>query len=219
MILLFYTGVYLVLALKSQRFLEYFIPVAVLTIAMFFETNRVFITNHSKATATAGILVIIFGLIGLTNIYNRQVIALRQQLSDYPLAMDAAQELQRHLKPGDIVFTQSWSDPPALFFNAPEFYYLNFLDPYFMYHRNPEKFTIWQRVKAGESKNPLREIQRQFNARAVFIRALPQDYISKLEAQLTEQLCHGPYKTRQRHKVFILPEKINPPVKSNKQVP
>ena len=74
-----------------------------------------------------------------------------------------------------------------------------------MYARDKEKFAAWNRIKAGNSKDPLGEIQKEFKARAVFIRALPENKQSKLEVQLIEQLGRPPYKSVQGHKIFILP--------------
>jgi hypothetical protein len=71
--------------------------------------------------------------------------------------------------PNLIIFTGEWSDTPALFYGAPQFKYLVFLDPNFMYAYSPEKYNLWKKISDGKVLFPAIRIQKDFNSNIVFL--------------------------------------------------
>ncbi len=205
-----FAGFYLLLAGRGQRFTEYFIPVGVTFVALYVSWARpVILTRRPVRLALLG-LVVAYVVTGNFVGYGSKLMAQYANQINRPKYAAAADFLQTNLEPGDIVFTESWSDPPVLFYGAPEQRYLVFLDPFFFYARDAERFELWKQVKLGRHPDPLPVIRDTFGARAVFMRAPRIDgqlRKFKLHAQLEAALGEPDFISKRGEVVYLIPPK------------
>ncbi|MCJ8331578.1 MAG: hypothetical protein HRT89_22180 [Lentisphaeria bacterium] len=203
------SATYLVLCCRSFRFIEYATPVYVLTLAMIVcKADIMDLLSRKRLIVIAAIAVfIIMESPGLLVTYSR-IASNDAKLKNLSYAADAGDYISKNLEPGDVVFTRKWSTGPYVFFQAPDQYYLNFLDPYFMYVYDPEKLKLWQEIKGGTHPDPATAAQEQFSAKAIFISNESIDYgrdvgMSVLESNLRKTIG-APYISKQGHKVWLL---------------
>ncbi len=177
----FYTLIYFILTARSIRFLEYFVPVAVMFIALYFQSNNVSeVIRRPMIKVFLIFIMIIFGSAGYAKCYFKYVKFKRDAQQQAPLYADAANWLKENIDDNEIVFTAGFADSSPLFFGAPNLKYLVFLDAYFMYQRSPERFKLWLHIITGGSNDPVSLIRNVFNSRVVFL--------SSLYPRLKEQL-------------------------------
>ena len=94
------------------------------------------------------------------------------------------------MNPQQIVFTGGWDDAPMLFYGAPHYKYLVFLDPCFMYAFSSDKYLKWQRIVEGKTLYPAMEIHKEFNADLVFLSRRRKGLAEMLEQSPYAKLCY-----------------------------
>ena len=207
----FVSLLYLVMTFRSQRFAEYLVPIGVTFIALYWSLAGPALTLAKlPRVQKAGIAVVIglYILLGNGWMLGGRIVRRFIYQNNQPRYAETTAFLQEKLAPGDHVFTQSWSDPPILFFGAPEQHYLVFLDPFFMYARDKDRFVLWNEIKSGGNEAPLPAIRDTFGAKAVFIRG---DFYQgrpvkfKIHAQLEQQLGPPDLVSKQGDVVYLIP--------------
>jgi len=159
MALSFCAGAFLVLTLRSQRHVEYFVPLAVAAVAAWFSEFR--IANFKTllrqnavvamlAAAVAFSLIAVYAGIGLAR-------AKKDLAGNYSFTLyeKAAEYLKTHAAPDEIVVNADWDDMPPLFFRDDGNRYIMGLDPTFMYRANPKRYWDYVNFTLGKSTDPV----------------------------------------------------------------
>lgn len=171
---------FMVLTLKSKRYVEYYMPFMLLFAAS--STTDVHrIINYKKIKqywekfsksirATLLICLYILTLLIMPSVYDK---ILSVRLSDsYPLDKfeAASQWLSQNSPAQSIVFHSDWDEWPILFYHNPHNYYIIGLDPTFMENYNSGLHKLYRDITIGNVNNDLSDIiKRNFNAQYVFV--------------------------------------------------
>jgi hypothetical protein len=165
---------YLVLMMKSRRFVEYFPPSAVLFFA-FAVRDRLgnvdwtrLITREGKkearAAAVAAGTLILFAA-------HSTITAARTDIRNEPASVayrGGAEWLAKHTPAGAAVFHTDWDDFPMLFFYNSHNLYLVGLDPDFMRLKDEKLFRRYEDITLGRVREPEDEILYDFGCEYVF---------------------------------------------------
>ncbi len=194
--LFLYSSILLVFTLKSQRYIEYLIPWAVISgafllrdtvrnesthrasLSIFLETIEQRMTRYIQTPksvilyanhgAIAILSILLIAIIGIQNITN--VHADLQSGFVYSDTKAASQAIAAHTQPGDIVFHSDWDMFPQLFYWNRQNHYIVGLDPTFLYHQDPARYWLWHDITLGTQKdNVFEHIRDDFHAKAVIV--------------------------------------------------
>lgn len=147
------TSVLLVFTLKHRRFIEYFVPFAVLAAAISFAPYMISIRwqnlksalqQYWQIKAASGLLIAIF-LTALA--YNSSWLVHYARTGESVYRLQAVSEfLQSSTEPGELVINLQWDRFPELFyFNSSNRYVIG-LDPTFNYVHNADLYWNWRRL-------------------------------------------------------------------------
>lgn len=179
--LLFLTLAFLLLTVKSRRNVEYFVPWAMLfsAVAISQETKNWVLDRIKKVfkrtffryklfLVVAAYILITFGYLVYQGAW--------QTKRDYALGIPltrlslVGQWLKDNVPPKEVVFHSDWDDFPMLFYYDSQNYYINGLDPTFMYKYSPAMYDNWVAITKGEQKSDLDElIKKGFHASYVVV--------------------------------------------------
>lgn len=174
------TLLFMVLTLKSRRYIEYFMPLELLFVASGFTDLKeiINIRKLEKLWNTSSwylktyllIVIMVFATLIMPPIYQK---TLNTKLSErWP--MDKFEQASYWLKnnsPDDaIVFHSDWDEWPALFYFNDSNYYIVGLDPTFMENFSPSLHELYREITYGNIKyNLAKEIEGNFQASYIFI--------------------------------------------------
>jgi hypothetical protein len=79
-----------------------------------------------------------------------------------------AEWLRTHVPPGQVVFNTDWDDFPRLFYFDSSHYYVSGLDPNYLYDKDPDLSSLYDRITLGRQDDPGPLIRDRFGARYVF---------------------------------------------------
>lgn len=172
---------YLILFLKSRRFVEYFPPSAVLLLAF---TVRGWLENITvarilqdklrlAAAIASGVALLVALHYAITNVCEE--IASSPATSNY---QGGAEWLAAHTPAGSTIFHTDWDDFPMLFYFNTHNTYLVGLDPDFMRLKNPQLFHSWQAITQGRVRAPEDTILKEFGCEYVFSDNLHGDFLA-----------------------------------------
>jgi hypothetical protein len=171
---------FLALTLKSRRYVEYYVPFAVLNSAKiisgylkekslkkyFQQFYQLFIKKILLISALGTYLLFTLSYIVMRDI--AQVYqSLRQGSHFYNLA-PSAQWLAHNSPKDSIVFHSDWDEFPILFYHNDHNYYIVGLDPTFMYNYNQELYWQWVNITLGVTSSQLHHIIKD-NFKASFV--------------------------------------------------
>lgn len=192
---------YMILTIFVVKFTDYFIPLVSVFLILHFQDRISSWNKRFFFLATLSILLVLFG------IYSASV--LKKEIYTTTIKyFDSADWISNNSEPTTIslhsqklIFTSSWDDTPYLFYSLPNFKYLVFLDPYFMYSYSPDKYRMWQKISEGKTSRPAILIQQEFGTNIVFV--------NKRHIHLQRQLEESGYtklkfEGKDGEKVFIL---------------
>ncbi len=179
---------FLLLTLKSRRYLEYFIPFSTLFVGYSFTlnklqlpTNRQSIIDFFKRPSHFIISIIIVMILCFQyghSLYNVKKNLNRDKYLNY---QGAAQYLQKHTPYHTTIFHPGWDDWPALFYYNPNNYYIGGLDPTFTYLYNSNLYQKWQQVVHQPANNDFYQIiKNDFHASYVFAPKQYKQFITNL---------------------------------------
>lgn len=196
---------FVLLTVRSRRFVEYSIPFCILFAA--YVANRVLsldIINHMKdawrywhmrffTIMIVWVLILVAGF---------NVSRVEKWLKDggAPESLKGSgQWLAQNTKPGEIVFNTKWDDLPQLFYWNSSNYYIIGLDPTFLYAYDHDLYWKWRQVadndpdKFGYSYDALKHILHEdFQSQYII---LENNRDSKLKAFLDINATHGATQT------------------------
>jgi hypothetical protein len=179
-LLFFLSAIFLTLTLKSQRNIEYFVPLALIFSAVVFERTfgglarlKIFIINlfHSQRLVVIGFAVCFVICLPIIFSYNFFYLkkALRQGFK-FEYLSGIGNWLNHHTEAGELIFHDNWADFPILFYRSSGNHYLIGLDPTFMYFQNQEQYLLWRSLAKGEKGAQSCElIYERFGADYAFI--------------------------------------------------
>lgn len=176
---------FLLLTLKAQRYIEYFIPWAILASALTLHYAGVLdeirqlpkktrqwwhSTVLTQTTIIVGLLIILVALPGTAAVSVVNTWRTHQNGIPNTRYAGATDWLKQHSTKGDVVFHSDWDDFPILFYNVGRARYIVGLDPTFLYRRNEELYWKWVNITIGKQTERVFEtIKQDFKARFVFI--------------------------------------------------
>ncbi|MFA5107526.1 MAG: hypothetical protein WC497_04340 [Patescibacteria group bacterium] len=173
---------FLILTLKSRRYVEYYIPIACLFSFSIlgaslrnFSVNRLaHAFNHLKPRLKiVAFLTLLYFFVTVPALAIRNFNNDRSDLASgfsYTKFKRSSQWLAQHSRTGDIVFHSSWDEFPLLFYYDDTNYYIGGLDPTFMYLADKELYQKWVDITIGNTTVGAYEIiKKDFRARYVFI--------------------------------------------------
>lgn len=179
------TVLFCFMTLKSQRYIEYYIPWAYMFAALSWHYSgwlkkipsavreaKKAIGGDSFQKVAAGIIIVYAVFItGVVISFNsvRTLTSLRAGIVLERYA-DAGEWLRNHANREDVVFHSDWDDFPILFFHVGKVRHISGLDPTFLYNANPDLHWKWSDITTGKQKDDLIHIiGRDFKARFVVI--------------------------------------------------
>jgi hypothetical protein len=190
---LFLTLFFLAITLKSQRYVEYFVPFAGLFIALSLGLNltkndceiywrkfKQWYLNHSWVAMA----LCIFWFISLVAVVGQhwQENWHLYQASGRPFKQYQAAILwlKSQATPGTVVFHSDWDDFPQLFYYNSDNYYIAGLDPTFLYQASPGLYKKFENITLGKISNGLAsEIKNTFQAEYIFVDPVGHDQLIK----------------------------------------
>lgn len=172
---------FLVLTVKSRRYVEYFVPFAMLfsgaVLGNWLRGVRlrkhwhVFTHLYFRKQILVTIVCIYF-LVTVPTIAIQGILTERASLingSSYTTFAEVGAWLAQHSRPGDIVLHSDWDEFPMLFYYDDVNYYINGLDSTFMYLHDKDLHKKWVDITMGNQMPDIRDvIMYDFRARYVF---------------------------------------------------
>ena len=187
----FLSFIYLVLTMFTVKFTDYLVP---FTVAFAVSAWNIKLPFKGKKSIFFYIILFFFILFGYFSITNLRKDTIQAQpryygavqwLNNNIIRRQKGEGIDKISAPGLVVFTGEWSDTPALFYGAPQFRYLVFLDPNFMYAYSPAKYNLWKKISDGRVLCPAIRIYNEFNSKIVFL--------TKHKKRLFYALIKSPY--------------------------
>ncbi|MFA6410033.1 MAG: hypothetical protein WCW26_00445 [Candidatus Buchananbacteria bacterium] len=166
---------FLALTLKSRRYVEYFIPVALCFSAV--SLNAFWLSQKTKMEKlrpkSFWVLIPVFLILGFSPIFARDfkdLILNNRNGFGLNKFQAPAEWLKQNSAPGDIVFHSDWDEFPILFYYNDINYYLVGLDPTFMYSYDRDLYQRWSELTTGKTKDEMYQtIKEVFGSRYVFV--------------------------------------------------
>lgn len=158
---------FLVMTLRSRRYVEYFAPFAMLATALVANERLRGVTVREireKLRAGFGKLALVPVLIGLylgglfVLFMARDLLAVRAAYREgipWSRLARASTWLTQNTRKDSVIVQSDFNEFPMLFYNDDRNRYILGLDPAFFYRKSPEKYRIWSEIVAG--RTPSRE--------------------------------------------------------------
>ncbi len=162
---------YLVLLLKSRRFVEYFPPAALLALAFTLKEPLARLDLRRIEWTEGRLALAVCAGIAVASMLQMTLMAAREEVRGQPSTaryQGGARWLASHTPAGSRVFHTDWDDFPPLFFFNTHNTYLVGLDPDFMRLRDPRRYDRWVAVTRGEVADPGPVIADEFESAWAF---------------------------------------------------
>ncbi|MBU1202583.1 hypothetical protein KKH39_00855 [Patescibacteria group bacterium] len=171
---------FMILTIKSRRYVEYYMPFALLFTASSITDLKDFIKLDKVISIWEklglnlkiylSVVAMVFFTMVMPSIYDR---ILNVKLSD-SWTMDkflpATNWLAENTPPDSIVFHSDWDEWPVLFYHNDHNYYLIGLDPTFMENYNSQLHKTYRDITNGETKfSVAKQIKNYFGANYIFV--------------------------------------------------
>jgi hypothetical protein len=177
---LFLAGVFLLMALRWQRFFEYWPPFAVLFAAFTINAERLEWPQRIPVRIGVAAWLIVMGAIGVANVRGARA---EVRESPGPFAMRGASAwLSEHTPAGSMVFNADWVEFPELFYYNQQNVYVTGLDPRYLYDFQPDLWKAYDSITSGEEKHPGPIIRQRFGAEYVVARSDSTDFLNVANA-------------------------------------
>lgn len=170
---------FVVLTLRSRRFIEYLVPVLWLGLCLVVlpawqqgVVQRWWHVLTRRLGAWAQLLKVYLLLAASFAVVYPFYGVVKNFRSQEPLdrLAGAVSYIQAHVPAGEVVFHGNWDDFPELFYNDPSHAYIVGLDPTFLYLADQTKYQHWNDISSGAAKtNTAADIRQYFQARYVVI--------------------------------------------------
>lgn len=162
--LLVLAAFFFLITLKSRRYVELYVPFAVLFAAFTFRDalphldgrglavmlQRAFL-RHRIVVLFVGLYIILASLTVVTRDYRQLNIDLKSGFRTSYLS-GVGHWLTEHTQARSIIMQSDWDEFPNLFYYADKNYYIVGLDPTFMYQYNKVLYQRWAAVSSGQRR-------------------------------------------------------------------
>jgi hypothetical protein len=173
-------GGFLLMALRWQRFFEYWPPFAVLFAAFTFHAEPLALPRRVPAKLAIAVWLTVLGAAGIVNV--RGARAEIRDIQD-PFAMRGASAwLAAHTPADSIVFNADWNEFPELFYYNQRNVYVSGLDPRYLYDAQPELWKVYNSITQGQEKHPGPVIRARFGTDYVVARSDSTDFLNAADA-------------------------------------
>jgi hypothetical protein len=163
--------IFLVMTLRSQRHVEYFVPLAVAAAAAWISGLRVAGYDLRSKRNVITVLLAVCCAASMVGVYaGRGLAKAKRDLAGsygYTLYQKAAEYLKNNSAPGEIIVHADWDDMPSLFYWNDHNRYIMGLDPTFTYRADPERYWNYVNFTLGKSTDPV-AVMKELNSRYVF---------------------------------------------------
>ena len=175
--------VFLLMAFKSRRFIEYWPPFAVLFAAFTLGgplkrfNHMVFANPLDRAVASiAGALVIVVMVVTMGLTLWQARVSVRDETD--PAAYKGASEwIAANTPAGSMIFNTDWDDFPMLYYYNPNNAYIVGLDPTYLYDSDRQLWKLYERITLGNEPDPAPLIRDRFGANYVFTDNYHRDFL------------------------------------------
>jgi hypothetical protein len=165
---------FLLMALKARRFIEYWPPFAV-TFAAFTISPKLETVSFEwmarirdrAIAALAASAVTVAAVVGMGLVIMQARADVRSEADPYAYR-GASEWLAANTPAGSMVFNTDWDDFPMLFYYNPNNAYIAGLDPTYLYDRDRELWKLYADITLGNESNPAPLIRDRFRAQYVF---------------------------------------------------
>ncbi|HWN99625.1 MAG TPA: hypothetical protein VNS63_10185 [Blastocatellia bacterium] len=178
---------FLLMTLKSRRFIEYWPPFAVafaaFTISPKLEASSVSWmarTRDRAIAALAAAAVTVAAVVGMCLVIFEARSDVRSETD--PFAYKGASEwLAANTPAGSMVFNTDWDDFPMLYYYNPNNSYIVGLDPTYLYDSDEQLWKLYADITLGNQSNPAPLIRDRFGAEYVFTDNEHPDFMEQVE--------------------------------------
>jgi hypothetical protein len=158
--------VFVWLFLDARRFMEQWVPFAVLGAAIALRTLPARLPPPVLASALVAVLSL-----ALVNAHDAWARLSRDGDHYGDRYRPALDWIAKNSERGELVFHTDWDDFGPMFFYNHQNHYLVGFDPYFMYQHSPELFLRWKLTSYGKLEPDQTRVSiRSFGARYLFSR-------------------------------------------------
>jgi hypothetical protein len=178
---------FLLMAFKSRRFIEYWPPFAVafaaFTISPKLETMSfawMARTRDRAIAALAASVLTVIAVVGMCMTVIQARADVRAEANPFAYK-DASEWLAANTPAGSMVFNTDWDDFPMLFYYNPGNTYIVGLDPTYLYNRDPELWRLYADITLGNRNDPAPLIRDRFGAEYVFTDNEHSDFMQVVE--------------------------------------
>jgi hypothetical protein len=193
---------FLLLTIKSRRYIEYLLPFTLLFTAcgltdlrsvLAWKKIKTFwlsINVYLKIYLATGLLVFVF--LVLPPLAKKMFYLSIPESFQIGKFQPAADWLKNNTPPQSIVVHGDWDDWPMLFYYNDQNYYIIGLDPTFMHNFDQDLHQSYLQITKGEIENNLvQKITTEFNSRFVLIdKSANQDFIDQLKDSTASQIAY-----------------------------
>ncbi len=157
----------LAFTLKSRRYVEYYVP-----IAMAFGAFALSDAWSSRAlrdltkefrdlwrsrpwVKVVSMLVVLYLAVGIVGVAIRDLRGVQRDIAGGLPAHSlegAATWIRQHAQPGEVVLHSDWDEFPLLFYYNPDQRYIAGLDATFFYDQDPDRYWKWVKLTSGQTK-------------------------------------------------------------------
>jgi hypothetical protein len=176
------SAVFLLMALRWQRFFEYWPPFAVLFAAFTFDAERADGRWPRRTPLRFGMAawIIVMGAIAVVNVRGARA-EIRETQDPYAMR-GASAWLASHAPSGSMIFNADWVEFPELFYYNQQNAYVTGLDPRYLYDAQPELWKVYDSITEGKEKHPGPIIRARFGADYVVARTDSTDFLNAASA-------------------------------------
>jgi hypothetical protein len=159
------TAGFALLTVTSGKFAEYFVPLAVVTMAL-----------ASRRLSRRSLLPVLFAVsLAYTLLCSRQtLVTLASVHDDVPLSLVKA--MRDNIPPGAHIFSHDWDRTGRFMLELPDRYFVVALDPTFFSVRNRSLYGLWLQLETEGGSNAAAIIRSRFGSNFLISRYEPQRY-------------------------------------------
>lgn len=179
--LFIFSGILLVLTIKSQRFIEYSVPFFILANLFLLDlvtppwpkikNYLLSLKSRDKKLFSFVAAYLVLSLLAVIVMKNWEIHDLLNKRFTWNYLQGASTWLAQNTPDKSLVYHTGWSDFPMLFFHNDHNTYIVGLDPTFFYRYNPELYKKWYAINRGEIKDGLAQtIKKKFNTNFLLLK-------------------------------------------------
>lgn len=151
--------IFWLLTIRTNRFLEYFVPLSALALAVATRSLNI----RFLAPSLLGISLLYTLTLGTTPFRNLASF----DLKNWYMEPKVAAFFREQIPVGAKVFTTGWEYTGSLLLNLPDRYYMVALDPTLLYKRDPALYDVWYRTLLDAPPDSAQIVRNRFDSRFV----------------------------------------------------